>query len=108
MAPKIECASAAPDKVRADLLAVPVFTGPQLGPGADVVDKAPGGTPPTSAAEGGCERTAGETLAVPGGGRLGAKAAVLVGMGEADKIDADAMRRAGAALARRSSKVVKV
>jgi leucyl aminopeptidase len=108
MAPKIELAAAAPDKVRADLLAVPVFTGPQLGPGADVVDRALGGTLLAFVAEVGFEGKRGETLAVPTGGRLGAKAAVLVGMGEADKIDAEALRRAGAALARRSAKVSKV
>ena len=108
MAPKIECASAAPDKVRADLLAVPVFTGPTLGPGADVVDRALGGTLLMFVAEVGFEGKRGEALSVPTGGQLGAKAAVLVGMGDADKIDADTLRRAGAAVARRSSKVAKV
>jgi leucyl aminopeptidase len=108
MAPKIESASAAPDTVRADLLAVPLFTGPRLGPGADVVDRALGGTLLSFVAEVGFEGKRGETLAVPTGGRLGAKAAVLVGMGEPDEIDADALRRAGAALARRSAKVAKV
>ena len=108
MPPKIELASAAPDKVRADLLAVPVFTGPQLGPGADVVDRALGGTLLAFVAEVGFEGKRGETLSVPTGGQLGAKAAVLVGMGEVDKIDAEALRRAGAALARRSAKVSKV
>ena len=108
MAPKIELAPAAPDKVRADLLAVPVFTGPQLGPGADVVDRALGGTLLGFVAEVGFEGKRGETLSVPTGGQLGAKAAVLVGMGEPDQIDADALRRAGAALARRSAKVAKV
>jgi leucyl aminopeptidase len=87
---------------------VPVFTGPQLGPGADVVDRALGGTLLSFVAEVGFEGKRGETLSVPTGGQLGAKAAVLVGMGEADKIDTDALRRAGAALARRSAKVAKV
>ena len=94
--------------MRADLLAVPVFTGPKLGPGADVVDRALGGTLLAFVAEVGFEGKRGEVLSVPTGGQLGAKAAVLVGMGDADKLDADALRRAGAALARRSSKVAKV
>ena len=110
MAPKIELASAAPDKVRADLLAVPVFTGPQARPAAPMSSTAALG---------------GTLLVVRGGSRAsrasaarrsrcrpaassGAKAAVLVGMGDPDKIDADALRRAGAALARRSAKVAKV
>src|ERR1700722_2311853 len=108
MAPKIELASAAPDKVRADLLAVPVFTGPKLGPGADVVDRALGKTLLAFVSEAGFEAKRGEVLAVPTAGRLGAKAVVLVGMGDADSIDTDALRRAGAALARRSAKVEKV
>ena len=59
-------------------------------------------------AEAGFEAKRGEVLAVPTGGQLGAKAAVLVGMGDPDTLDTDAIRRAGAALARRSSKVAKV
>ena len=58
--------------------------------------------------EAGFEAKRGEALAVPTSGRLGAKAAVLVGMGERDTLDADALRRAGAAVARRASKVAKV
>src|SRR5271154_6821889 len=108
MAPKIELVAAAPDKVRADLLAVPVFSGPTLGPGADVVDRALGGTLLAFMAETGFEAKRGDVLAVPTGGQLGAKAAVLVGMGDPETLDADAMRRAGASLARRASKVQKV
>ncbi|HTK15496.1 MAG TPA: leucyl aminopeptidase [Acidimicrobiia bacterium] len=98
----------APDRVKADLLAVPVFPGGLLGPGADVVDTALGGTLAAFMTEAGFEAKRGEALAVPTSGRLGAKAAVLVGMGERDTLDVDALRRAGAAVARRASKVVKV
>ncbi len=98
----------APDRVKADLLAVPVFTGCLLGPGADVVDAALGGTLAAFMTEAGFEAKRGEVLAVPTSGLLGAKAAVLVGMGERDTLDLDALRRAGAAVARRASKVVKV
>ena len=109
--PKIELAASAPDKVRADLLAVPVLAGSdgvRLGAGAEVVDRALGGTLLAFVAETGFEAKRGDALAVPTGGKLGAKAAVLVGMGDPDTIDADALRRAGAALARRGSKVEKV
>jgi leucyl aminopeptidase len=108
MAPKIELAAAAPDKVRADLLAVPVFAGPTLGPGADVVDRALNGGLVSFIAETGFEANRGDVLAVPTGGHLGAKAAVLVGMGERDRIDADGLRRAAATVARRASNVEKV
>jgi len=125
MAPKIELVASAADKVRADLLVVPVFSadangkktrtaeraranGVRLGPGADVVDRALGNTLLGFAEEAGFEGRRGEALAVPTAGVLGAKAAVLVGMGDSDTIDADALRRAGAALARRGAKVGKV
>ena len=111
MTPKIDLVAGAPDRVRADLVAVPVFSdakGARLGPGADVVDRALGGGLLAFLAETGFEAKRGESLSVPTGGQLGAKAAVLVGMGDPDTIDADAMRRAGAALARRAFKVEKV
>jgi len=125
VAPKIDLVSSAADKARADLLAVPAFAAPstngkgarrksdktagvRLGPGADVVDEALGATLLDFAIEAGFEGRRGQALAVPTAGKLGAKAAVLVGMGDPDSIDADALRRAGAALARRGAKVEKV
>ena len=96
----------APDRVRADLLAVPVFTGGKLGPGADVVDRALGGMLAAFMTEAGFEAKRGDALAVPTGGQLGAKAAVLVGMGDADTLDARRVaargRRGRAARGRRS------
>src|SRR4051794_32483754 len=113
MAPKIEFVSTPADRVRADLLAVPVIAAQpkrapsrrangrkgneasamRLGPGADVVDRALGGTLLAFMAEAGFEGRRGEALAVPTAGSLGAKAAVLVGVGDANTIDADALRR---------------
>jgi leucyl aminopeptidase len=104
----IETSSTAPDKVRADLLVVPVFTDRRLGPGADAVDRAVGGTLSEFMEEADFSGKRGETLAVPTQGKLGAKAVVLVGVGDAEKLDTDAIRRAGAALARRSAKVARV
>ena len=122
----IEFASATPDRVRADLLAVPVFagsaaTGPQDrarkgrarardSPRTRRRSRRPGlGRHAARVHRRGRIRgQAGDVLAVPTAGQLGAKAAVLVGMGDPDTLDADAIRRAGAALARRASKVEKV
>jgi leucyl aminopeptidase len=104
----IETSSAAADKVRTDLLAVPVFTDRRLGPGADAVDRAIGRTLVAFMEEADFRGKPGETLAVPTQGKLGAKAVVLVGVGNAAELDADALRKAGAALARRSSKVARV
>lgn len=103
----LETSTTAVDRVRVDLLAVPVFTDRRLGPGADVVDRALEGALGEFMAETGFEGKRGETLPVPTRGRLGAKAVVLVGLGDQDRIDAEAMRRAGAALARRAAKVTR-
>ena len=99
---------AAADRVKADLLAVPVFATRVLGPGADAVDTALGGTLDEFMQETGFEGKSGETLAVPTGGRLGAKGVVLVGVGEREKLDVDGVRNAGATVARRASKVQSV
>ena len=101
----IETSSAAADKVRADLLAVPVFADRRLGPGAEAVDRALGGDLADFMDEADFSGKRGETLAVPTQGKLGAKAVILVGVGDAEKLDADAVRKAGAALARRAAKV---
>jgi leucyl aminopeptidase len=58
--------------------------------------------------ETGFEGKPGETLAIPTNGALGARAAILVGMGARDGLTTDGLRRAGAALARRGAKVASV
>lgn len=97
-----------PTAIRADLLAVPVFADRELGPGASEVDEAIGGGLAEFMEETAFDAKRGETLAVPTGGRLGAKAVVLVGMGERDELDLDALRRAGAGLAQKAARVSSV
>jgi leucyl aminopeptidase len=93
----------APAKVNADVLAVPVFAGRVLGPGGKAVDAALGGALEAFMTEAGFEGKAEETLAVPAG-NLGAKAALLVGLGDKKTVSADRLRRAAAAVVRRSPK----
>jgi leucyl aminopeptidase len=95
----------AADKVTAELLAVPVFAPRDFGPGTDVVDEALGGGLDAFMDEAGFEAKPGQTLAVPTAGALGAKAAVLVGLGKRDAVTIDSVRNAAAALARRAAKV---
>lgn len=97
--------STAAAAVVADLLAVPVFAERALGPGADAVDVALGGVLAEFMDETDFNGKPGETLAVPTSGRLGAKAVVLVGVGEHDGMTLDGVRRAAAAVAKRASKV---
>ena len=108
MTVKFSLVSGSPESVRADLLVVPVFAERELGPGAVEVDAAVGGGLRDFMEETGFEGKAGETLAIPTNGSLGARAAILVGVGKQDEITTDSLRRAGAALARRGSKVASI
>jgi leucyl aminopeptidase len=96
------------DRVAVELLAVPIGKGATFGPGAEAVDDALGGGLAAFLAEAGFEGKLGETLAVPTGGRLRAKAAVLVGVGDPAELTVDGLRRAAAAVARRASKAASV
>ena len=105
MAPTFTIVAGAP---KADLFVVPVFAGGKLGPGADLVDAAIGGTLAEFMKETDFDGKRGEVLAVPTGGRLGARAALLLGVGEPETFDAAAVRRAGAQIARSASRVASV
>jgi leucyl aminopeptidase len=105
MAPSFKLVAAAP---RTDLFVVPVYAGARLGPGADLVDDAIGGSLSTFMKETDFDGKKGEVLAVPVDGRLKARAALLLGVGDRDSFDAPALRRAGATLARRASRVASV
>jgi leucyl aminopeptidase len=90
------------DRARAELLAVPVFADRVLGPGADVVDTALGGSLRAFMAESGFAGKPDETLVVPTGGATAASAAVLVGLGDRHAVTSDTLRRAAAGIARRA------
>jgi leucyl aminopeptidase len=96
------------ERVAAELLAVPIAKGGGFGPGADAVDAALDGGLAAFLAEAGFDGKLGETLAVPTAGRLRAKAALLVGIGDPSELTVDGVRRAAAAVARRSAKVASV
>jgi leucyl aminopeptidase len=90
------------DRAQGDLLAVPVFADRVLGPGADTVDAALGGSLRAFVAEAGFTGKPDETLVVPTAGA--ASAAVLVGLGDPVAVDANVLRRAAAAVARRAAR----
>ena len=98
----------AADRVTAELLVVPIAKTRLFGPGAETVDAALGGGLAAFMEETGFEGKLGETLVVPVGGKLRARAAVLVGVGELDKLTVDGLRRAAAAAARRANKVASI
>src|SRR4029453_9763589 len=94
---KVTLAKADAVTAKADVLAVPVFAGPELGPGAEEAVAALG-VPVASLLEArGFTGKAGEAAAWPTLGRLPANVLLLVGVGERDKVDAEVLRRAAAA-----------
>ena len=97
MAVKLSSSATAPERVRADLLAVGQFAGRKAGPGNALLAK--GATALLDAV--GFNGDLGETAIVPADG-VAAKSIVVIGLGDKAKFDADSLRRAGAALARRA------
>ncbi|HWS45610.1 MAG TPA: leucyl aminopeptidase [Acidimicrobiia bacterium] len=105
MTPTVELVTREPQP---DLLVVPVFAERRLGPGADRVDDAIGGTLAEFMEETDFNGKRGDVLAVPAGGRLDARAALLLGVGDQATFGAAELRRAGALVARRAAKVATV
>ena len=95
-------------EVDVDLLAVPIGADRAFGPGAEAVDDALDGGLTDFMEEADFDGKPGQALAVPTFGELAAGAAVLVGVGALDTLTADDLRRAAAAVARRSTKVASV
>jgi leucyl aminopeptidase len=97
---KVTLAKPAAATAKADLLAVPVFAGPELGPGAEEAVAALGVPLAPLLEARGFTGKAGETAAWATLGRLPATVLLLVGLGERAKVDTEVLRRAGAAVVR--------
>lgn len=93
------------DAVRADLLVVPAGPDGPLGATASLLQRTLGDELATVLAATGFEGKPGQTALVPTGGRIAAKVVLLVGVGDPAKVTIDGVRRAGAVLARASTKV---
>ena len=87
-------------RAKADLLAVPVFAGPELGPGAEEAVAALGVPVAPLLEARGFSGKPGEAAALPTLGRLPATVLLLVGVGERAKVDPEVLRRAAAAVVR--------
>jgi leucyl aminopeptidase len=97
---KVTLAKADAVTAKADLLAVPVFAGTELGPGAEEAVAALGAPVAPLLEARGFTGKAGEVTALPTLGRLEATVLLLVGVGERAKVDAEVLRRAAAAVVR--------
>jgi leucyl aminopeptidase len=97
---KVTLAKADAVTAKADLLAVPVFAGSELGPGAEEAVTALGVPLAPLLEARGFTGKAGEAAALQTLGRLPATVLLLVGVGERAKVDAEVLRRAAAAVVR--------
>jgi leucyl aminopeptidase len=97
---KVTLAKADAVSAKADLLAVPVFAGPELGPGAEEAVAALGAPLAPLLEARGFTGKAGEAAELATLGRLPATVLLLVGVGERAKVDAEALRRAAATVVR--------
>jgi leucyl aminopeptidase len=104
---KVTLAKADPVTAKADLLAVPVFAGAELGPGAEAAAAALGAPLAPLLEARGFTGKAGDVAALPTLGRLPATVLLLVGVGERAKVDAEVLRRAAAAVVRQGRGVRK-
>jgi leucyl aminopeptidase len=97
---KVTLAKADAVSAKTDLLAVPVFAGPELGPGAEEAVAALGVPVAPLLEARGFTGKVGEAAPVATLGRLPAAVLLLVGVGERAGVDAEALRRAAAAVVR--------
>ena len=94
-------ATSAPERTRADVLAVPVFADRTLSPGAQAVDTLLGGTLVAFMERAGFDGSRGQTIFVPID--ASAKTALLVGMGKADDLDLDDLRVTAATISQKAA-----
>lgn len=97
---KLSVTTTAAERSRVDALAVGMYSGRKAGPGSSVLDKSALALLEASGFKG----DIGETALVPPTG-VAARSVIVVGLGDKAKLGPDGLRRAGAALARRASKV---
>jgi leucyl aminopeptidase len=93
---KVAVANSDALRADADLLVVPVFAGRDLGPGAAEALAALGGPHELLLEARGFEGKAKQAVVLPTFGRLPAAELLLVGLGERDQVDTEALRRAAA------------
>jgi leucyl aminopeptidase len=106
--PRLEFSARSPAEQPADLLLLPVFQGPEAGPGVRELGKTLGVELAAEMKDGSFQGKLGEVFAVPTFGRAEAAAVWLVGLGKKDEATADRIRRAAGKLAPRASRYRRV
>ena len=95
----VEVQAVSPEEVEADVLAVPLTSGNGLAGAAGALDSALDGLLQRLSADGELRDEPGRVRIVHVDGKLGTSRLAVVGVGSADKVDADALRTAAALVA---------
>jgi leucyl aminopeptidase len=99
--PSFSASSVSPTDVAVDTLVLPIFEGPQAGPGVKEVARALGADLMGACTDNGIRGKAGQSLAVPTMGRISARSVLLVGLGKRPAAKTDAIRQAAGKIAGR-------
>jgi len=99
-----DVASTSPAHTVADVLVLPIFQGPEPGPGVAEVGEALGADLISVLKDHRVMGKVGETFAVPSLGRVKATSVVLVGLGPKGEAGAEAVRKASVKAARAAAK----
>jgi leucyl aminopeptidase len=92
--PTFAPSSVAPEEAQAELLVLPVYEGPDAGPGVKEVSRVLGSDLIKICRQSNFKGKLGETLTVPSLGKIKPKVIVLVGVGKRAKVTSDTVRRA--------------
>jgi leucyl aminopeptidase len=102
--PTFDVSSASPAQARADVLILPIFEGPEPGPGVQEVASALGADVIAALKAHRVKGKLGETFSFPTFGKIRAASVVLVGLGPRRSADAAAVRKAAMKAARAAGK----
>jgi leucyl aminopeptidase len=102
--PKFDVITAPAVDQEADLLIVPVYQGPEAGPGVKDVDRALGVSVIDTLRDNRVTGKVNEFFSLPTYGRLKAKTVLVIGLGPKAEVDDDRIRRAAGHLARWASR----
>ncbi|MFL5797726.1 MAG: leucyl aminopeptidase [Actinomycetota bacterium] len=102
--PKFQFATTSAAEASAALLVLPVFEGPEAGPGVEEAGRALGADLVGALRDNNLKGRFGDTLTVPTFGRLPATTLLLVGLGKRSQVRPDTLRRAMGKVARAASR----
>jgi leucyl aminopeptidase len=102
--PKFQFATTSAAEASAALLILPVFEGPEAGPGVEEAGRALGADLVAALRDNNLKGRFGDRLTVPTLGRLPAKTVLLVGLGKRSEVKPDTLRRAAGRVARTASR----